>query len=55
MNRAVVVSAVRTPVGRHGGVIVGLGRGSLRILEPKDDGSAREVVLQMASSNGDRK
>ena len=49
------IATIGTPVGRNGGVIVGLGRGSLRILEPKDDGSAREVVLQMASSNGDRK
>ena len=49
------IATVGTPVGRHGGVIVGLGRGSLRILEPKDDGSAREVVLQMASASGDRK
>ena len=49
------IATVGTPVGRHGGVIVGLGRGSLRILEPKDDGGGREVILQMASSKGDRK
>ena len=49
------IATVGTPVGRHGGVIVGLGRGSLRILEPKDDGGGREVILQMAGSKGDRK
>ena len=49
------IATVGTPVGRHGGVIVGLGRGSLLILEPKDDGGGREVILQMASSKGDRK
>jgi Tfp pilus assembly protein PilP len=49
------IATVGTPVGRHGGVIVGVGRGSLRILEPKDDGGGREVVLQMPSPKGDRK
>jgi Tfp pilus assembly protein PilP len=50
------VATIGTPVGRHGGVIVGLGRGSVRILEAKDDGGGgREVVLRMASSNGARK
>ena len=49
------IATIGTPVGRHGGVIVGVGRGSLRILEPKDDGSGSEVVLQMASASGDRK
>jgi hypothetical protein len=49
------IATVGTPVGRHGGVIVGVGRGSLRILEPKDDGGGSEVVLQMASSSGERK
>jgi len=49
------IATIGTPVGRHGGVIVGVGRGSLRILEPKDDGGGSEVVLQMASSSGDRK
>jgi hypothetical protein len=50
------VATIGTPVGRHGGVIVGLGRESLRILEAKDDGGGgREVVLRMASSDGARK
>ena len=49
------IATIGTPVGRHGGVIVGVGRGSLRILEPRDDGGGSEVVLQMASSSGVRK
>jgi Tfp pilus assembly protein PilP len=49
------IATIGTPVGRHGGVIVGVGRGSLRIHEPKDDGGGREVVLQMPSPQGDRK
>ena len=49
------IATIGTPVGRHGGVIVAVGRGSLRILEPKDDGGGSEVVLQMASSSGERK
>jgi hypothetical protein len=49
------IATIGTPVGRHGGVIVAVGRGSLRILEPKDDGGGSEVVLQMAGSSGERR
>jgi hypothetical protein len=52
------VVTIGTPVGRRGGVVVGMGRGWLRILEP-EDGSGEQrpsgLVLEMSSTAGGRK
>jgi Tfp pilus assembly protein PilP len=52
------IVTIGTPVGPRGGVVVGMGRGWLRILEP-GDGSGEQrpsaVVLEMSRTAGGRR
>jgi len=46
------IATLGTPVGRRGGVVAGMGRGWLRIVEPGDDGGdPRQTVVVVEMSN----